>query len=153
MILDKQLMLEDGLAVSGLTVATTPSTNVIDLSINRDIGQSNDLGLFIVVGSAFTSGGAATLLWDLQSSADNSTYYTILQGPTTIALADLTAGMVIANLWTTIRSPTQRRQGLAARYLRLRWTVGTAVYTGGTLSAGLNLDRQDWMAYPNNYSV
>lgn len=151
MILDKTLMFEEALAIAGLSVAATASTNVIDLSVNRDIGISKSMGLGITVGTAFTSGGAGTLNWALQSSADNSTYYTIAQGPTTIALADLTAGMVIANLWTTIRSPTQRRQGLSVRYLRCLWTVGTAVFTAGTLNAMLLLDMQDWLAYPNNY--
>lgn len=149
MILDKQQMFEDALAVSGLSVATTASTNVIDLGVNRDIGIDMRPILWIAIGSAFTSGGAGTLEWTLQSSADNSTYYTILRSPATMALADLTAGNILANLRTTIRSPTQRRQGLSVRYLRLQWVVGTAVFTGGTLNAGLVLDAQDNLQYPD----
>ncbi len=152
MILDKQNLFENGLAASGLTVATTPSTDVIDFGVDRDIMANEPVELFIQIGAALLS-ATGTLEWTFQTSADNSTYYTVLRSPATMPQADLTAGMILANLRTTLRSPTQRRQGLGVRYARLQWIVGTAVFTAGTLTAGLVLDVQDWRAYANNYTV
>lgn len=147
MLLDKQNLFEDALAVSGLAVATTASTNVIDLLNSRDIGIDESPNLFISIGAAFTTAAAGTLEWTLQSSADNVTYFTILRSPAAMPVADLIAGMSLANLRTTIRSPTQRRQGLATRYLRLQWIVATGVFTAGTLNAGLVLDVHDNYQY------
>lgn len=152
MIIDSTLLFENALAASTLTVATTPSTNVIDLGVSRDIGIDIRPIIWAQVGTALLS-ATGTLQWELQSSADNSTFFTICSGPAAIPQADLTAGMILMNLRTTIRSPTQRRQNLATRYVRLRWIVATAVFTAGTISAGMVLDEQDWLGYPNNYNV
>lgn len=150
MILDKTLLLEDNLAVSGLSVATTASTNVIDFSVGRDIGVGERIGVWAQINVAFTTAASGTFQWILQASADNSAWNTICQGPAAMPVADLIPGLLVSMV-TTIRSPTMRRQNIKSRYLRFQWVVGTGVFTAGNISAGLVLDIQDWNGYPRNY--
>lgn len=137
MILDKQLMFDEALAIT----ATAASTNQIDLSVYRDLGVGDDPALKVLaqVITAFVSAGGATLQIQFQGSRDNVTYTTMAESRA-YAVADLTAGIHLLPI------DVPRIGGAAQsmpRYYRLNYVVGTSTFSAGTLTAGLVLDRQD----------
>lgn len=149
MILDGQLVFD----ASGTTITTTAtSTNVIDLSVARDmgIGDAPALKLAIFVGTAFTSTAAATLQIQVQGSTDNSNFTTMAESRA-YAIADLVAGTKLF----PIDLPAVGGVQAIPRYLRLNYVGGTATFTTGKLSAYLVLDRQDAMppAYPAGINI
>lgn len=149
MILDGQLVFD----ASGTTITTTAtSTNVIDLSVARDLGIGDNpaLKLAITVGTAFTSTAAATLQIQVQGSTDNSNFTTMAESRA-YAIADLVAGTKLF----PIDLPAVGGVQAIPRYLRLNYVGGTATFTTGKLSAYLVLDRQDAMppAYPAGINI
>ena len=142
MILDKQLMLSEAQAIT----VTAVSTNVIDLSQVRDIGNGEPLELIIAVKQTFTAGGAATLTIDLQTD-DNVGFASpvVLASTGALALAALTAGVMLLQ----IKIPLG-----VERFLRLNYTVATGPMTAGILDAGINLDRTKYTPfYPSGVPV
>jgi hypothetical protein len=139
MITDKQLLFDDGAAIT----ATAASTNVIDLSTFRDVATGRELHLLCQVGTAFTAAGAATLQVQIQGSVDNSTYTTMSE---TVAIAKtaLTAGARLFDIGLPRPAPGQS----LPRYLRLNYIVATGPMTAGTVTSTLLLDRQDYVGYP-----
>jgi hypothetical protein len=131
MIRDHELMFSDAQALT----ATALSTNVIDLgplsggNLTRDItgGDGGQMFLHVNVGTLFESGGASTLVITLESDDNTSlssatTHYT----SASIAKASLVAGYELI-----VPMPVANYQ----RYLALRYTVGTANFTAGAISA------------------
>ena len=133
------------------------SNNVIDLhmagiptlSANqgaRDIGIGDDpaLKLLVQVVTAFTSGGAATLVVALQGAADNgagapTTYYSWWSSPT-FALATLAVAGARLYDMDMPRPPA----GISIpRFLRMAYTIGAATTTAGTIASYIVLDRMD----------
>jgi len=125
---DKYLIFSDAQAET--TVAAHDSTNVIDTQVaNSNLGEGKPLKLYCKVNTAFTSGGAATLVVSLQSSADDSTYVVEAQSRE-FALADLVAGLDLLS----IDIPRKHR-----RYLKMVYTIGTAVMTAGAIDAWIGI--------------
>ena len=123
MILDADLVFSNKQAVT----ATATSTNEIDLGAAGDaIGQ--ELTIHVVVDTAFDT--LTSLTVSLETSADDSTWTTVLSGPA-IAQASLTKG---ANIFC-VRVP----QGLS-RYVRLKYTVGGSNATAGKVTAFASKD-------------
>lgn len=136
MILDALLRLSTAQALT--STGTTPSTNVVDLGDARDLGVADPrIGIYVTVGTAFTSGGAGTLQIKVQGSADNSTWDDYALSPV-YALADLVAGAKLMN-WKLMERPADIP---LPRYLRLAYVVGTAAMTAGTVNANMPLDGQ-----------
>jgi len=134
MILDNQATYAAEQAVTAL--GDTPGTNSFDHGVGRT--DMNGLILQIQVGTAFTSGGAATLQAVLQDSLDN-TIWTDVQA--------LTPAIPVASL-TTRRTIAQARfPGGLRRYSRVLWRVAGAAMTGGTISARVTpaVDNQQYM--------
>jgi len=125
------------------SIGSTPSTNVVDLGVVRDIGGAvtDNLALLVQVVTAFTSGGSATLQVQFQTSPDNATWSNPAMSDA-IPVAQLVAGYKF--LVDEIPGPT-------SRYLRLNYVVGTAAMTAGTLTAAIvpSLDVQP--TYPRAY--
>mgnify|MGYP000871811203 CR=1 FL=1 len=123
MILDADLVFSNKQAVT----ATAASTNKIDLGVAGDaIGQ--ELTIHAVVDTAFAT--LTSLTVSLETSADDSTWTTVLSGPA-IARASLTKGASIF----CVRVP----QGLS-RYVRLKYTVGGSNATAGKVTAFASKD-------------
>lgn len=144
MLLDKQNMFSENQDLSQ-DAGSYLSTNTIDRGATgstafhgspvNDIGRTRGLELMCQITETFTSGGAATLQVQLVS-ADNAALdsnLTVLSETPAYALAALTAGK---------QFPISFGPGITQRYLGLRYVIGTATTTAGTVSAGFVLDRQ-----------
>lgn len=130
MIQDRQLTPSVAQAVT----VTAFSTDVVDLASNADIGRSSNGGsglrAFSKVDTAFTAGGAGTLLVELVQSAnaDLSTPDVLAQsnGGTPFALAALIQGATLMD----IAIPRTSK-----RYLGFRYTVATGPMTAGAVTS------------------
>jgi hypothetical protein len=147
MLMDAENLLSDsqnlaqaaGSYVSTNTIDTGPTSSPAEGiqargAPTRDFGRSRAGDLLVQVDQTFTSGGAATLLVDviMSDNADLSSP-TVLNSTPAIALATLVAGYQFR-----VGLPV----GITKRYLGLRYTIGTAAMTAGTVTAGIVLDRQ-----------
>ena len=135
-----------GTATGQAVTVTANSTNVIDLSLARDVGEGDDLYVSFTVGTAFTAAGAATLTPTVIVTADAASFTTPTTIGTggTIAVASLVAGytfVIRVNPQLFYSSTTNSSLGL--RYLGVIYTVATGPMTAGTITADVVLDIQD----------
>ena len=147
MILDKNLLFTP--SAQAITV-TAASTDVIDLGVLEDLGVGDDpaLKILVLVTTAFTAAGAATLQCAIQGSVDNSAW-TIMAQTDAIGKASLTAQAEIMR----ISLPSLVAGQSMPRYLRLYFTVATGPMTAGAVYAGILLDRQQNVAYPAGINI
>jgi hypothetical protein len=136
MILDKTLLFSDAQAITVDAV----STNVIDLGVDRDLGQS-DIDVFVQVSTAFDSAGeAATLVITLQTDNDEA-----FGSPTTLYQTGVITEAALAVVGYNpfkIKLPQTTE-----RYLRLDFNNATEAFTAGALTAGLITGRHDARVY------
>jgi len=150
MLLDSSNQFSASQALTAL--GSTASTNIIDLGIARDIGDAVTASLYLLcqVATAFTSGGSATLQVQVQSAPDNGSgspgAWSTLEQSDAIPVASLVQGYKF--LPGAMVSPAT-----PGRFLRLNFVIGTAVMTGGTVTAALvpSLDQQP--AYARAYAA
>lgn len=160
MIIDAFNRWSSNQALSAMIVGANNSTDVVDLGVGttanpaipsnaagggaRDIGVGYPQKLLVQITATATSGGAATLSITIQGAPDDGTgnpgaYASWWTSPV-YALATLNQGSRLMDM-DFPRPP----DGVAMpRFLRLLYTVGTAVFTGGTIFASLVVDRADY---------
>lgn len=156
-------MIIDGLLqfdppASAVTV-TRPSTNVIDLLNQRDLGESIPPAMQVYVGvdTLFTSGGGTgTLVVQMQGSSDNVNWFTYAESRafTTAELA--VVGRLLSMAWPSVPVGTPGSgnvAGAAPRYLRLNYVVAAGPMTAGKLNAQLVLDAQSTRQYPAGITI
>lgn len=144
MILDLQNLVSDSQDLSQ-AAGNYLSTNSIDLTggtfaspggygtIARDAAKGETIPFFVQIDETFTSGGAATLTVELIESPNaDLSGYTVLHTTPALALATLVAGYRIR-----VNIPAS---GIGQRYLGVRYTIGTATTTAGTVTAGIAVD-------------
>lgn len=140
MITDNNLYLSDAQAVT----ATASSSKSLDMATAlRNIGGGEPIELVIQVAADAAASGAATVVFSLDDSADNSSFAVVAQTPA-IGKATLVAGYEALR----IRLPAGLR-----RYIQVTYTVATGPLTAGAFNAYLVLDRQDNVARPSAFSV
>lgn len=158
-MLDKNLIFDGTLDTAGAGVVTGAaltvdrvSTNVLDMLSARDVGVGDDLEVHVMVGTAFTAAGAATLQIAYQTSADDSTYVDLLFSPI-YAVANMTAGQGLFRVKVPIAQLNDT--GTPNRYHRLSYDVTTGPFTAGTIIAYMSggSDRQSFRPYGPNYVV
>lgn len=121
MIIDKALQVSNEQAVT----ASAASTDVIDFGqANPNSGLNQNTMLAITVDEAATAAGAATVVFSVQDSADNSTFADVA-ATAAIGKASITLGAQFL-----IPMPVKHR-----RYLRAYYTVATGPLTAGKFSA------------------
>lgn len=141
---------------AALTV-TRVSTNTIDWLIGREMGATEPLGIHVQVLTAFTAAGAATLRIDLEVSADNSTFYSILESPL-IPVNQLIVGTGIFRYAYPVNQDLNDTLGvlkLPGRYARLNYTVATGPFLTGAIFSYITprLDRGAFYAPAINYTA
>lgn len=143
MIIDKLLSPAVKLQLSTLSVATATVGTVMDWGAARNhglIGKAFGPGWDINVRGA-TSGGAATASLILVTD-DNVG----LSSATTLFTIGVTT---LANLVKFDQFVKLPETNLWERYVAWRIIVGTAVFTGGTLSIEYVADARNWRGYPS----
>jgi len=143
MILDRQLLLSNAQPIT----ATAVSTNSIDLASARDIGIGDNLELFIKVIAPLTGGTSVQFAYVTSANADLSAANVIVQTPP-IPAASLVAG----SEWLRIQVPALSDAVSRQRYIGVSYTVAGA-FTGGTVTAGLVLDREGIVSYPSGLNT
>lgn len=143
MIFDLTLLFSDGQAIT----ADAASTNVVPLgatgtpyggsALIRDVGIGRGVPIAVSVTESFNN--LTSLVVQVQTSPDNSTWTTIESGAT-VLLASLVAGY-------QFDVPYELPIGTKARYVRLYYDItGTAPSTG-KITAGVVAARQSAPAY------
>ena len=133
MLLDSQNELSSKQSLIA-AVGTVVSTNVIDLSVDRDIGKGEPVPFLAQITTTVTSGGAATLQLvletdDNEAMASAETLYT----SEAIALATLVAGYKFE-----LNHIPRTNQ----RYLRASYVIGTADITAGAIQTSVGSEDQ-----------
>lgn len=149
MITDALLQLSSAQAVT----STAVSTNAIDLGVARDVGPGEDMFVEITVDTTATAAGAATVQFQIISSAAaNLGSPTILVQTDAIGKAELTAGRRPIAL--RIPHTVLAAQPIGQRYLGLQYTVATGPLTAGAFTANVVLDVQEvGKYYASGYTV
>lgn len=128
---DEKLIFSEAQSIVG-SAGDIVSTNVIDCSVaNPSVGDGRAVFLNVSLPVAVTSSGSATVAFTLEGSADNSSFATVYTTGA-LALTALTLGKTI------VRMPLP--EGLAKRYLRMKYTVATAATTAGKVDAWLDIN-------------
>lgn len=150
MILDSLLEFADATALLTSGTGRLLLGNVADLgappsgSVYRDIGDGKTVYLVLSVDTAVTSGGSATVSFELSSDAQAAIAVdateTIHYASFAIPVATLVAGfqLVIPLPWNL---PSYER------YLGIVQNVAVAALTAGKVNAFLTLDPAVWRAY------
>jgi len=136
MIIDKLLQVSDGQTVT----TSAPSTDVIDFGQkNPNTGMDDLTKMVITVGEPVAAGGAATVTFALQDSADNTAFTTVASSGA-VSKADLGVGGQVV-----IPMPTRLR-----RYCRVFYTIANGPLTAGKFSAQIVTGIQQNDPYPDS---
>lgn len=131
MITDKLLRVSTDQALT----TTAVSTDTIDLSIARDMGEGGELYMNFAVTAALT-GGTSVKFEVISSAAANLGSPTVIGSTDAIVTASLVAG---ANVAVRI-NPQIASKG--QRYLGARYTID-GTYSAGTVTADVVMNIQD----------
>lgn len=145
MITDKLLRVSDSQAVT----ATAVSTDTIDLSVARDMGQGNELTMVFSVTEAVTAAGAATVTFQVISSASaNLSSPTVIGSSAVIGKAALPIGTQVAVKINPLIA------SLGQQYIGANYVVATGPLTAGKFTADVVTDIQDGRKfYASGFSV
>lgn len=136
MITDKLLRVSEDQAVT--SQGTAVSTNTIDLGLAREIGEGKKLIMNFAVTEAVTSGGSATVQFQvIGSTAANLGSPVILGASRVFAKTELTLGTNIAVDFNTLVGST------GYRYVGGAYVVATADLTAGKFTADIVETVQD----------
>lgn len=149
MMTDALLQLSAAQAVT----ASAVSTNTIDLSVVRDVGPGNTLFAVITVDVAATAAGAATVNFQVISSAAAAlTSPTVLVQTDALAKTELTAGR--RPIYVGIPASVLAALPIGQRYIGVQYTVGTGPLTAGSFSAAITNSMVDaGKNYPSGFTV
>lgn len=132
MITDKLLRVSTDQAVT----TTAVSTDTIDLSQARDMGEGQDLYMNFALTAAFTGGTSTNFEVIIADNAALSSNVVVVGASGAVATADLTLGKNIAVRINPIIGSTGKR------YMGARYTV-SGTNTAGTVTADIVTDIQD----------
>lgn len=139
------------LSAAQAVTATAVSTNTIPLGNARDLGPGEDIYANITVDEAATAAGAATVTFEvITSAAADLSSPTVVAATGAIAKADLTVGRDPIN----ISIPPHISQEKGQAYIGLRYTVATGPLTAGKFTCYLsNSSISKQKSYPSGFTV
>lgn len=145
MITDKLLRVSEDQAVT----ASAVSTNTIDLSVARDMGEGRDLFMVFTVTETFTTLTSLTFQFVTDDNAS-------LSSPTVVASTGaitLAGGGLAAGKQHVVRIPPQIGSK-GERYIGAQYTVGGSNAGAGKVTTDIVLDIQDGKKfYASGFSV
>lgn len=136
MITDKLLRVSDAQAVT----TTAVSTDTVDLSVARDIGEGQDLFMNFAVTEAFAGGTSTNFEVIIADNAALSSNVQVIGASGAIVTASLPLGTNVA-----VRLNPQIAS-LGKRYLGARYTV-SGTNSAGKVTADIVMDIQDGKKY------
>lgn len=144
MIPDIKLTFMDRAALSTSATGLALLGNQPDLGLGGKVGTGTPVYVVIVVNEQVTSGGAATVSFELVSDAQAAI---AVDGTATRHYKS--AAFPVASLVPgyTIAIPLPGGKPIYERFIGLLQDVGGFVLTGGKISAFFAFDPQDWHAY------
>lgn len=143
MITDKLLRVSTDQAVT----TTAVSTDTVDLSVARDMGEGGDLYMNFAMTEAFAGGTSTNFEIIIADNAALSSNVQVIGASGAIVTADLTLGKNVA-----VRLNPQIAS-LGKRYLGARYTV-SGTNTAGKVVADIVMDVQDGKKfYASGFSV
>lgn len=142
MITDKLLRVSDSQALT----TTAVSTDKVDLSVARDIGEGENLYMNFCVPTALTGGTSVKFEVVVSDSAD-------LSSPVVVGSSDaIASASLVAGFNTAVRINPQIGS-LGKRYLGARYTI-VGTYSAGAVIADIVVDVQDGKkAYASGFAV
>jgi hypothetical protein len=144
MILDNELQFSTAQAIT----ATALSTNVVDLTKVRDIGEGEDFYIGLLVTTAFTDTGSdSTVSVDLVTD-DNAS----LSSPAIVRNLTLFAALTAAGTIRFFKIPVEAGVNYE-RYIGLNYTVAGGNLTTGAITAFVTKDIQKYKAYAAGFSI
>ena len=132
MITDKLLRVSDAQAVT----TTAVSTDTVDLSVARDMGEGGDLYMNFAMTEAFAGGTSTNFEVIIADNAALSSNVVVIGASGAIVTASLTLGTNVA-----VRLNPQIAS-LGKRYLGARYTV-SGTNSAGKVTADMVMDVQD----------
>ena len=148
MITDKLLRVSEDQVLT-LNATSAVSTNTIDLSQNRDIGEGEELFFNFAITTAVASAATSVTFEIIASDAADLGTPTVLASTGAIGYASLTLG-------TNIALPIPPRVGsLGQRYIGARYTTaGNNSAGAGKVTTDVVMDIQDGKKfYPSGFTV
>jgi hypothetical protein len=143
MITDKLLRVSEDQALT----TTAVSTDKIDLSVARDIGEGQDLFMNFAVTTALTGGTSVKFEVVIADDAAISTNVEVVGSSDAI----LTAALVVGKNEAVRINP--KVASLGRRYLAARYTI-VGTYTAGKVTADVVMDIQDGRKfYPSGVTI
>ena len=120
---------------------TYPSTNVIDTgaagtvygaaaALARNVGPGKEVPILVQLTEDFTSGGAATLQFQIETADEEAmdTTNVVVAESGIYALADMVAGL---------QFPVAILPNAMKRFIRVNYVIGVATTTAGLATAGI----------------
>lgn len=142
--------------------ASRASTNSIDLmgtlnttATGRDVGAAEPLEVHVAVTAAFAT--LTSLVISLQTSVDDSTWFTIMTSPV-YPVAQLIQGAPVFRYRLPVNQELNSAAGVLkfpGRYLQLLYTVAGSDASTGAVFSYINAakDRVEYLTYPANYTA
>ena len=144
MITDKLLRVSED---QGAITSTAFSTDTIDLSVARDIGEGTPLYMNFAVTTAF--GGGGTVKFEVVTSANAN-----LSSPTVIGSSDaITANSTLTLGKNVVVRINPDMGGLGKRYLGARYVVSGAVNTGKVTADVVETIGDGQKSYASGFTV
>lgn len=171
---DQTLLLSSAQAIT----TTAASTNIYDITgagsgnaptitfgtatkFGADMGIGDGVAipsLFMTVGTAFVSGGGATLTVSIEAAPDNGSNapgsYVVLAATQAFTASQLTAGAVLILPIPPV-APIKLGEALP-RFYRVNYTVATSTFSAGAVTSVILLNPPSGLVgtlYPSNFTV